>query len=43
VLSRYNIVDTTDLADAQQKLDAALATPGPRKVIALRRRSSLAG
>ena len=37
MLSRYNIVDTSDLADAQQKLDAVLAAPGPRKVVALRR------
>jgi integrase len=36
MLTRYNIVDTADLADAQAKLDAALATPGPRKVVALR-------
>jgi hypothetical protein len=36
MLTRYNIVDTSDLADAQQKLDAALAAPGPRKVVALR-------
>jgi len=36
LLTRYNIVDTRDLADAQQKLEAALAAPGPRKVIALR-------
>jgi integrase len=39
MLSRYNIVDTTDLADAQAKLDAALAAPGPRKVVPLRRSS----
>jgi integrase len=39
MLSRYNIVDTTDLADAQAKLGAALAAPGPRKVIRLRRSS----
>jgi integrase len=37
MLARYNIVDTTDLADAQAKLDHALAAPGPRKVVALRR------
>jgi integrase len=36
MLTRYNIVDTTDLADAQQKLDAALAVPGPRKLVTLR-------
>jgi integrase len=38
MLSRYNIVDTSDLADAQQKLDAVLAAPGPRKVELLRPR-----
>jgi integrase len=40
MLSRYNIVDTSDLADAQAKLDAALAAPGPRKVLALQPRRS---
>ena len=40
MLTRYNIVDTTDLADAQAKLDQALSAPGPRKVVALRRQSS---
>jgi integrase len=39
MLSRYNIVDTRDLADAQAKLNAVLAAPGPRKVVALRRSS----
>jgi integrase len=37
MLTRYNIVDTSDLADAQAKLDAALAAPGPRTVVPLRR------
>jgi len=36
MFDRYAIVDGRDLAEAQQKLDAALATPGPRKVVALR-------
>jgi integrase len=36
MFDRYAIVDSRDLAEAQQKLDAALAAPGPRKVIALR-------
>jgi integrase len=40
MLARYNIVDTTDLADAQAKMDAVLAAPGPRKVVALRRPGS---
>jgi integrase len=39
MLSRYNIVDTSDLADAQVKLDAVLAAPGPRKVVPLRQLS----
>jgi integrase len=39
MLTRYNIVDCSDLADAQAKLDAALAAPGPRKVVPLRRPS----
>jgi integrase len=39
MLTRYNIVDTADLADAQARLDAALAAPGPRKVVAMRRAS----
>jgi integrase len=39
MLSRYNIVSTDDLADAQQKLDAVLAAPGPRKVLPLRQLS----
>jgi len=34
---RYSIVDTWDLAEAQAKLDAALAAPGPRKTVPLRR------
>jgi integrase len=37
MLTRYNIVATDDMVDAQAKLDQALATPGPRKVVALRR------
>ena len=36
MFNRYAIVDSRDLGEAQQKLDAALATPGPRKVVALR-------
>jgi integrase len=36
MFARYAIVDSRDLGEAQQKLDAALATPGPRKVVALR-------
>lgn len=39
MLTRYNIVDTADLADAQARLDAALAAPGPRKVVSIRRAS----
>jgi integrase len=39
MLTRYNVVDTTDLADAQAALDASLAAPGPRKVVRLRRSS----
>jgi integrase len=39
MLSRYNIVDHKDVADAQAKLDAALAAPGSRKVVPLRRSS----
>jgi integrase len=39
MLSRYNIVSTDDLADAQAKLDAVLAAPGPRKVVPLRQLS----
>ena len=38
MFARYSIVDTQDLADAQAKLNAALAAPGPRKVRPLRRR-----
>jgi integrase len=37
MLTRYNIVDTSDLVDAQAKLDAALAAPGPRTIVPLRR------
>jgi hypothetical protein len=37
MLSRCNIVDAADLADAQAKLNAALAAPGPRKVVPLRK------
>ena len=37
MLTRYNIVDTDDLADAQAQLDAALASPGPRTVVPLRK------
>ena len=40
MLTRYNIVSTTDLADAQAKLDAALASPGARTVVPLRRLGS---
>jgi len=36
MLTRYNIVSTDDLGDAQAKLDASLAAPGPRKVMPLR-------
>jgi integrase len=36
MLTRYNIVDTKDVAAAQARLDATLETPGPRKVLALR-------
>jgi integrase len=36
MFERYAIVDSRDLAEAQQKLNAALATPGPRKVVAIR-------
>ena len=32
MLTRYNIVSTDDLVDAQQKLDAELATSTPRVV-----------
>jgi integrase len=39
MLTRYNVVDTADLADAQARLDAALAAHGSRKVVALRRAS----
>jgi integrase len=37
MFDRYAIVDSRDFDEAQQKLDALLATPGPRKVVALRR------
>ena len=37
MFDRYAIVDSRDLAEAQQQLNAALAAPGPRKVVALRR------
>jgi hypothetical protein len=37
MLTRYNIVATDDVADAQAKLDQALAAPAPRKVVPLRR------
>jgi integrase len=40
MLTRYNVTDTSDLVDAQAKLDAALAAPGPRKVTPLRRLAS---
>lgn len=36
MFARYSIVDSTDLADAQAKLDAALAHAGTPKVTALR-------
>jgi integrase len=36
MFDRYAIVDSSDLVEAQQKLDAKLAAPGPRKVVALR-------
>jgi integrase len=39
MFSRYNIVDNKDVAAAQAKFDAALAAPGPRKVVPLRQRS----
>jgi len=39
MLTRYNIVSTDDQIDAQQKLDAMLAAPGPRKVVPLRQHS----
>jgi integrase len=35
MFARYSIVDTADLADAQSRLDAALANPGTPKVTAL--------
>jgi len=40
MLTRYNIVDTNDLADAQARLDAALATPGTRTVVPFKRAAS---
>jgi integrase len=40
MFARYSIVDTQDLADAQAKLDVALAAAGPRKVAPLRRRQA---
>ena len=39
MLTRYNVTSTDDLAVAQAKLDAALAAPGPRTVLPLRRTS----
>jgi integrase len=38
MFQRYSIVDSTDVAEALGKLDAALAAPGPAKVTPLRRR-----
>jgi integrase len=37
MFERYSIVDSSDLTEAQQKLDAMRAAPGRRKVVALRR------
>ena len=37
MFERYAIVDSSDLTEAQQKLDAMRAAPGRRKVVALRR------
>ena len=39
MLTRYNVTSTDDLAEAQAKLDAAIAAPGARTVIPLRRTS----
>jgi len=39
MLTRYNVTSTDDLAAAQATLDAALAAPGPRTVLPLRRTS----
>ena len=39
MFERYAIVDSSDLTEAQQKLDAKRAAPGPRKVVAIRRGS----
>ena len=39
MFERYAIVDSSDLTEAQQKLDAMRAAPGPRKVVPLRRGS----
>jgi integrase len=39
MFQRYSIVDSSDLTEAQQKLDAKRAAPGPRKVVAIRRGS----
>lgn len=37
MLTRYNIVDSSDLAAAQAKMDAAFAAAAPRKVVPLRK------
>ena len=37
MFERYSIVDESDLTDALSKLDAALATPAPAKVVPIRR------
>jgi integrase len=37
MLSRYNVVDSNDLRDAQQKMTAAVAAAAPRKVVPLRK------
>ena len=37
----YNVVSTDDLSDAQARMDAALAAPGARTVVPLRRAGSM--
>jgi hypothetical protein len=38
MFARYSITDERDQAEAQAKLDAALAAPGARRVVPLTRR-----